>query len=186
MFELDWAKLVVIGVVALIAIGPKELPTVLRTVGQWMGKVRRMAAEFQGQFQEAMREAEMADLKKQMDDINDAAKGLSTFDPLAPAATDARPPTEAASSAPATPSEPPVAGAEAPADAEPPAPVTNPVTAPGHEIAVPLPEAIAPITEKDFAPATEATHAAATHAAATHVVAPTPVGGEAQTKDRPA
>src|SRR5262252_5561142 len=63
MFELDWGKLVIIGIVALIAIGPKELPTVLRTLGQYMAKIRRMAAEFQGQFQEAMREAEMAELK---------------------------------------------------------------------------------------------------------------------------
>ncbi len=84
MFELDLGKLVVIGIIALIAIGPKELPAVLRTVGQWMTKVRRMAAEFQGQFQEAMREAEMADMKKHMDEINDAAKGLtSSFDPMA-------------------------------------------------------------------------------------------------------
>ncbi|MCO5129638.1 MAG: Sec-independent protein translocase protein TatB [Xanthobacteraceae bacterium] len=77
MFDIGWSELVVIGVVALIAIGPKELPGVLRTVGQWMGKVRRMAAEFQGQFNEAMREAEMADLKKSFDEIKDTATSLS-------------------------------------------------------------------------------------------------------------
>jgi sec-independent protein translocase protein TatB len=55
---------------------------VLRTVGQYMGKIRRMAAEFQGQFQEAMREAEMADLKKSVDEMTDAAKGITDFDPL--------------------------------------------------------------------------------------------------------
>ena len=44
MFDIGWSELVVIGVVALIAIGPKELPGVLRTVGQYMGKVRRMAS----------------------------------------------------------------------------------------------------------------------------------------------
>ena len=76
MFDIGWSELVVIGVVALIAIGPKELPGVLRTVGQWMGKIRRMASEFQGQFQEAMREAEMADLKKQVDEMTNAATGL--------------------------------------------------------------------------------------------------------------
>ena len=54
MFDVSWGKLVIIGVVALIVIGPKELPTVLRTIGQWMGKIRRMAGEFQGQFQDAM------------------------------------------------------------------------------------------------------------------------------------
>ena len=83
MFDIGWSELVVIAVVALIAIGPKELPAVLRTVGQYMGKIRRMANEFQGQFQEAMREAEMADLKKHVDDMADAAKGLTDFDPLA-------------------------------------------------------------------------------------------------------
>ena len=82
MFDIGWSELVVIGVVALIAIGPKELPGVLRTVGQCMGKIRRMASEFQGQFQEAMREAEMADLKKQFDEMTDAAKGFTDFDPL--------------------------------------------------------------------------------------------------------
>ena len=83
MFDIGWSELVVIAVVALIAIGPKELPAVLRTVGQYMGKIRRMASEFQGQFQEAMREAEMADLKKSVDEMTDAAKGLTDFDPLA-------------------------------------------------------------------------------------------------------
>ena len=77
MFDIWWSELVVIGVVALIAIGPKELPGVLRTVGQWMGKARRMASEFQGQFNEAMREAEMADIKKTFDDASAAAKDLS-------------------------------------------------------------------------------------------------------------
>jgi sec-independent protein translocase protein TatB len=87
MFDIGWSELVVIAVVALIAIGPKELPAVLRTVGQYMGKIRRMASEFQGQFQEAMREAEMADLKKSVDEMTDAAKGVTdsftNYDPLA-------------------------------------------------------------------------------------------------------
>ncbi|MFC0242952.1 Sec-independent protein translocase protein TatB [Rhodopseudomonas telluris] len=78
MFDIGWSELVVIGVVALIAIGPKELPGVLRMVGQWMGKARKLASEFQGQFQEAMREAEMADLKKSFDEVREATAGLST------------------------------------------------------------------------------------------------------------
>ena len=75
MFDIGWSELVVIGVVALIAIGPKELPGVLRSAGQWMGKVRRMASDFQDQFREAMREAEVADLKKQFDDVTSTATG---------------------------------------------------------------------------------------------------------------
>src|SRR3979411_1472949 len=76
MFDIGWSEFVVIAIVALIAIGPKELPGVLRMVGQWMGKARKMAAEFQGQFQEAMREAEMADLKKSFDEVREAATGF--------------------------------------------------------------------------------------------------------------
>jgi sec-independent protein translocase protein TatB len=83
MFGLGWGEVVVIGIVALIAIGPKELPSVLRTLGQWMGKVRRMANEFQGQFQEALREAEFADLKKHADDISSSVNEFSNIDPLA-------------------------------------------------------------------------------------------------------
>src|SRR5215467_11423042 len=78
MFDIGWSEFVVIAVVALIAIGPKELPGVLRMVGQWMGKARKMAAEFQSQFQEAMREAEMADLKKSFDEVKEAASGFSS------------------------------------------------------------------------------------------------------------
>ncbi|HVX99665.1 MAG TPA: Sec-independent protein translocase protein TatB [Pseudorhodoplanes sp.] len=77
MFDIGWGELIVIGVVALIAIGPKELPGVLRTVGHWVGKMRRMANEFQGQFQEALREAELADLKKQFDEAASAAGDIT-------------------------------------------------------------------------------------------------------------
>jgi sec-independent protein translocase protein TatB len=73
MFDIGWSELMVIAAVALIAIGPKELPGTLRMVGQWMGKARRMAADFQGQFQEAMREAEVAEMKQQFDDLSKQA-----------------------------------------------------------------------------------------------------------------
>ncbi len=78
MFGISWNEYILIAIVALIVIGPKELPAVLRAVGQWTAKVRRMAAEFQGQFQEAMREAEMADLKKEVDNLHDTAKGFTS------------------------------------------------------------------------------------------------------------
>jgi sec-independent protein translocase protein TatB len=80
MFDLSWGELLIIGMVALIAIGPKELPGVLRGIGHWVGKVRRMASDFQDQFREAMREAEVADLKKQFDEAS--AKATSAFNPL--------------------------------------------------------------------------------------------------------
>ena len=82
MFDFDAGKLLVIGVVALIVIGPKELPRVLRQLGQAIGKMRRMAAEFQGQFMEAMRESELDELKKDVQKMSDSAN-FANFDPLA-------------------------------------------------------------------------------------------------------
>ncbi len=100
MFDIGWSELLVIGVVALIAIGPKELPGVLRSVGHWMGKIRRMASEFQGQFNEAMREAEMSDLKKHADDLNDVTKqltsGIDPYDIMRDMNAETKPATPAA------------------------------------------------------------------------------------------
>jgi sec-independent protein translocase protein TatB len=86
MFDLDISKMIIVGIVALAVIPPKDLPRVMRTVGQTLGKMRRMAAEFQGQFMEAMREVEReADLdsvKKEFQAINDQAKIDTSFDPV--------------------------------------------------------------------------------------------------------
>src|SRR5262249_53905317 len=83
MFEIGWGELLLIGVVALLVIGPKDLPVVVRTLGQWMTKLRHLAPEFQNQFQEARREAEMAELKKQVDDMTSQAQSYASFDPVA-------------------------------------------------------------------------------------------------------
>jgi sec-independent protein translocase protein TatB len=141
MFDIGWGELVVIGIVALIAIGPKELPTVLRTLGQFMGKIRRMAAEFQGQFQEAMREAEMADLKKHAEDIKSSVGDIANFNPMASTQKDIESAFEAADK-----------GAASEASAETPS-ATLPEPAPQVEVNVPLPELPSPVSEKDFAPA---------------------------------
>ncbi len=84
MFDIAWSELLLIGGVALIVIGPKELPSALRTAGQAVGKLRRMAAEFQGQFNDAMREAELHDLKKQVEDIGNSVQASTNFDPIEP------------------------------------------------------------------------------------------------------
>ncbi len=68
MFD-SWGELLIIAVVALVVVGPKELPQLLRTLGQWVGKARRMAGEFQSQVNEAIREAELDDVKKSVDDL---------------------------------------------------------------------------------------------------------------------
>jgi sec-independent protein translocase protein TatB len=85
MFDISWTEFLLIGIVALVFIGPKELPAVMRTLGQYTRKIRGMAAEFQNQFQEAMREAEVADLKKQVDDM---AHDIKSYDPLKSARED--------------------------------------------------------------------------------------------------
>jgi sec-independent protein translocase protein TatB len=85
MFDISWTEFLLIGIVALIVIGPKELPAVMRTMGQWTRKIRSLAADFQNQFHEAMREAEMADLKKQVDDM---AQDIKQYDPLKDVRTD--------------------------------------------------------------------------------------------------
>ncbi|CCJ05517.1 protein translocase TatA [Methylocystis sp. SC2] len=89
MFDLEPGKLIVIAIVALIAIPSKDLPRVLRSLGQFTGKMRRMAAEFQGQFMEAMREAELDDLRKEVGEMRDAVKESvkldGAFDPMAEA-----------------------------------------------------------------------------------------------------
>ncbi len=77
-FDIGWTEIALIGGVALIAIGPKELPGALRTAGQWVGKARRLAQEFQNQFQEALREADIAEMKKQFDDAANAAAASPT------------------------------------------------------------------------------------------------------------
>jgi sec-independent protein translocase protein TatB len=157
MFGFGWGEVVVIGIVALIAIGPKELPTVLRTIGFWMGKVRRMANEFQGQFQEALREAELTDLQKQAEDLG---RDISNFDPMADVQkdvertfemqdpfkeADATAATDASASLPSE--APPLTdGAKLPAGAIPSAEL------PPND--VPMPQMPDPVTEKDFAPAT--------------------------------
>ena len=69
MFDIAWSEMVVIGAVALIAIGPKDLPKALRAVGAMTAKARRMAAEFQDHFREAMREAELESVQQEVANI---------------------------------------------------------------------------------------------------------------------
>jgi sec-independent protein translocase protein TatB len=161
MFDIGWGELLLIGIVALIAIGPKELPTVLRTLGQWMAKLRRMASEFQNQFHEAMREAEMADLKKQVDDLTSTAHSYANFDPVSEVRREfesTQQQIESAMSAPTTTSSSP----------SPPAPETPPSVA-----ASPEPPAL-PTLEQPAPPPSPS------------VGEPATVGAEIKHDDRPA
>jgi len=138
MFDIGWGELVVIGIVALIAIGPKELPGVLRTLGQTMAKLRRMAAEFQGQFQEALREAEMADLKKHAEDIKSSVTDIASFDPMASTQKEIERSFESIGGS-----------SEAPKES---VPSALPEPAQQVDLNVPLPEPPLPVSENDFAP----------------------------------
>jgi sec-independent protein translocase protein TatB len=86
IFDISWSELAIIGIVALIAVGPKELPGVLRTLGQVMGKLKRMSAEAQWQFRAALREADVAGFKQQAQDIHSRA----ATDSASPAAENSR------------------------------------------------------------------------------------------------
>lgn len=79
MFDIGWTELLVVAVVMILVVGPKDLPRMLRTFGQTLGKVRRMASDFQSTFNDALREAEqqadIADMKSQVEKA-------ANFDPL--------------------------------------------------------------------------------------------------------
>ncbi|WP_430512376.1 Sec-independent protein translocase protein TatB [Pannonibacter phragmitetus] len=79
MFDIGWAELLVIACVAIIVVGPKDLPRMLRTFGQIVGKMRRMANEFQSTVNDAIREAER---QADIDDMRKAADAASNFNPL--------------------------------------------------------------------------------------------------------
>ncbi|MBS0247765.1 MAG: twin-arginine translocase subunit TatB [Proteobacteria bacterium] len=174
MFNFGWGEIVLIGIVALIAIGPKELPTVLRSVGQMVAKLRRMAGEFQGQFQEALREADLADLKKQAEDLHATVKGhvtdFTSIDPLADTRKDIEKAFEEPAGSPTStasdyaPETAPVSAVET-SDALPPPAEQDALPAPAEQhadlanvdlgkIDVPVPEPVPPPTSEDFAPKT--------------------------------
>jgi sec-independent protein translocase protein TatB len=134
MFDITSSKLLLLAVVALLVIGPKDFPVLLRTIGKYMGIIRGHAKEFRAQFDEAMRESELTQLKKDMENLaqeteasmNAAGRSVeqtfadaqqsveaSVTNPLAPAADPA--PQAAGSAADATPPVAPEAAASEPA-----------------------------------------------------------------------
>ncbi|HEX5867033.1 MAG TPA: Sec-independent protein translocase protein TatB, partial [Beijerinckiaceae bacterium] len=103
MFDLSWGEVMVIGAVALIVIGPKDLPKALRTLGNMTAKVRRMAGEFQSQFNDAMREAELDEIRKQVEGVNQSVTSLNTsFDPIGSVRDELKGAVEGPATAPAS------------------------------------------------------------------------------------
>jgi sec-independent protein translocase protein TatB len=75
MLDLGWSEILIIGVVALIVVGPKDLPKMLRTLGQYAGRAKGIAREFQRSMDDAARQAdieELREVKKGIDDMRDA------------------------------------------------------------------------------------------------------------------
>ncbi|GLK55700.1 sec-independent protein translocase protein TatB [Methylopila capsulata] len=102
MFDIAWSEFLVVAVVALVVVGPKDLPALLRNVGRMVATVRRMAGEFQTQFNDAMREAELDDLKREVTGLKDiASKAASSPNPFQIARDEIR---KAVDSKPAAPS----------------------------------------------------------------------------------
>lgn len=79
MFGIDSPELLVIAVVALVVIGPKELPNLLRSWGKWMTKMRGMASEFRGHVDEMVRQSDLDAVKKQLDAV--PGLDLQSLDP---------------------------------------------------------------------------------------------------------
>jgi sec-independent protein translocase protein TatB len=124
MLEFDTSKLLVWGLIALVVIGPKDLPKVLRVVGYWVGRARAMSNQFRAGFDQMMHEAELADLEKKWAAENERIMALHSAETSATPA--AAPPAAASSSEPVM-TAPPTTPAPAPS---PPEVAANPTTAP--------------------------------------------------------
>lgn len=115
MFDIGWSELLVIVVVAIVVVGPKELPKLMGTFGHYAGKLRRAAADFQRQFNDAMRDTEIAEVKKAMDAVRAETVSLDQPVMLPKLETPpANPPSTAAPAAPAASLSPPAAPAASP------------------------------------------------------------------------
>src|SRR5262245_43234391 len=93
MFDIGWSEMLVIAIVLIVVVGPKDLPRMLRTFGKTTAKLRAMAGDFQKQFNDALREAELEDLKKSVDELrglNPASEIKKQLNPFEKAAQDVR------------------------------------------------------------------------------------------------
>jgi len=93
MFEVGWTEMLVIAIVMIVVVGPKDLPNMLRTFGRTTAKLRSMAADFQKQFNEALKEAELDDVKKSVDELrglSPVAEIRKQLNPFEQAAADVR------------------------------------------------------------------------------------------------
>jgi sec-independent protein translocase protein TatB len=126
MFDFSWSELALIGVVALVVIGPKDLPRVMRTVGLWVGKARAIAREFQSSLDQMIRESELEEMRKSVERASNVNLGREierAIDPAGELQKSLEPPSPTATTPEPAPT--PIAAPEpapAPDAAAPPAP----------------------------------------------------------------
>lgn len=100
MLDIGWSELLVIGIVALIVVGPKDLPKLFRSLGQWVGRARGMARDFQRAMNDAADESGVSDIKKSFDEASSVKNmGLDNWDKAMPGASDSAKPVSGASDA---------------------------------------------------------------------------------------
>lgn len=135
MFDVGWSELLVIGALALIVVGPRDLPQLMRTFGQVVGKVRRMAREFQRSLEDATQDADLGDLKE-LRDLRNQMSGLDFRKQAAKAARSHLSSTErAAKDGQAETKEAAETSAERPADEPADEPADKPASTPEAETA---------------------------------------------------
>jgi sec-independent protein translocase protein TatB len=148
MFDIGWAELLVIGIVLILVVGPKELPGMLRTFGRTSARLRSMAGDFRRQFDEAMREAELDEVRQLAQDarkLDPTAEIRKNLDPLRKVGQEIR---SGLAEATSPPKSAPAAAPQAPATSG------GEVTAPdGAEAAQKAPEAKVQPGEAAAAPA---------------------------------
>jgi sec-independent protein translocase protein TatB len=131
--DLSPAHIIIVVVVALVVVGPKDLPMLLRKIGQFMGKMRGMANEFRASFDEMARQSELDELRKEVESMRAAANAATPDLGLTDVVRNISPTdigpwhaTPQMTGAPVVPDSPPVETAPAPVDADPPKPARKP------------------------------------------------------------
>ncbi|WP_448952284.1 Sec-independent protein translocase protein TatB [Labrys neptuniae] len=144
MFDISWSHILIVGAVAVVVIGPKELPSTMRSLGRGVNKLRRMAGEFQGQFNQALKEANLEDVKKEFDVLRQSAATLTSVSSPAGLARNALKSSIFDSEPPLSPAvELPSAIADSPAEPSIAAPIPSSLTA--GLVGVVIPSAFAPL-----------------------------------------
>lgn len=80
MFDIGWSELLVIVVVAVVVVGPKDLPRMMRTVGQWAGRARSMADQFRRSFDDMARQSELDELRREVQKLKEAPMTISDYE----------------------------------------------------------------------------------------------------------